>query len=105
MTTRASSGSEGIQGYTPANYISYSEDPQHSCHIAVVVEVDAPVSVCYDLWNDYSRLVEWLDLVAQARISRQCGRAAMGLICTPHSAQGHSCGLPEAMHTEYQTAE
>jgi uncharacterized membrane protein len=54
-----------IQGYTPANYISYTDEPEYRCHLAVVTSVDAPASVCFDLWNDWERLVDWMDLVAQ----------------------------------------
>ena len=31
----------------------------------VAIEVQAPVNVCYQLWNDWTRLVDFLDLVAQ----------------------------------------
>lgn len=29
------------------------------------VNVRAPVSVCFDLWNDWARLVDFLDLISQ----------------------------------------
>ncbi|GFR40384.1 hypothetical protein Agub_g934 [Astrephomene gubernaculifera] len=56
---------EEISGYTPANYINFTEDPEGIAEHVVSTVVDAPVSVCYNLWNDWNRLVEFLDLVAQ----------------------------------------
>lgn len=31
----------------------------------VAVEVEAPRSVCFTIWNDWNRLVDFLDLIAQ----------------------------------------
>lgn len=56
---------EAIDGYTPAAYITYSTEEQHRCHHMVAVEVDAPAHICFDLWNDWNRLVDFLDLVTQ----------------------------------------
>lgn len=66
MPCRSSkSGQEVIQGYTPANYISYSDRTDHACRHLVGVSVQAPVAVCFDLWNDWARLVDFLDLISQ----------------------------------------
>eukprot|EP00195_Chlamydomonas_chlamydogama_P003447 CAMPEP_0202919418 /NCGR_PEP_ID=MMETSP1392-20130828/75775_1 /ASSEMBLY_ACC=CAM_ASM_000868 /TAXON_ID=225041 /ORGANISM="Chlamydomonas chlamydogama, Strain SAG 11-48b" /LENGTH=318 /DNA_ID=CAMNT_0049612769 /DNA_START=156 /DNA_END=1112 /DNA_ORIENTATION=- len=54
-----------ISGYTPAAYITFSEDEQQRCHHMVAIEVDAPASVCFELWNDWNRLVDYLDLISQ----------------------------------------
>lgn len=56
-----------ISGYTPANYVSFSEDPEHICHHMAAIDVDAPASVCFSLWNDWNRLVDFLDLINQVR--------------------------------------
>lgn len=64
--TRASErGQEVIQGYTPANYISYSPLEQHVCRHLIGVSVQAPASVCFDLWNDWARVVDFMDLISQ----------------------------------------
>ncbi len=57
--------SQDISGYTPANYITYSEDPRHVAPHSVSILVNAPPRICYELWSDWNRLVEFLDLVAQ----------------------------------------
>jgi hypothetical protein len=56
---------EVIQGYTPANYISYSDQKEHACRHLIGVSVRAPASTCFDLWNDWARLVDFLDLISQ----------------------------------------
>ncbi|GLI70767.1 hypothetical protein VaNZ11_015800, partial [Volvox africanus] len=54
-----------ISGYTPANYISFSENEKDVATHNFVIEVDAPANICFGIWNDWNRLVEFLDLVAQ----------------------------------------
>lgn len=61
----ASGNRTEIQGYTPASYITYSSRPQDACSLSVDVTVDAPASVCYDIFNDWHRLVDFFDLVHQ----------------------------------------
>ncbi len=56
---------EPIRGFTPANYISYSDSSEHTCHHMIGITVEAPVSVCFDLWDDWCRLLDFLDLVSQ----------------------------------------
>ena len=58
---------EVVQGYTPANYISFSDRPEHACRNMIGVSVQAPVELCFDLWNDWARLVDFLDLISQVR--------------------------------------
>jgi hypothetical protein len=58
-----------IAGYTPANYIFFSEVPEHSCSHNVSVSVSSSPTACYDLFQDWSRLVEFFDMVAQARLA------------------------------------
>lgn len=74
---RSSSKQEVIQGYTPANYVSWSETEAHACRYLVGVQVQAPVSVCFELWDDWARLVDFLDLISQVRgrVLRCCARA------------------------------
>lgn len=57
-----------IAGYTPANYIVYSERPKDACTHRLSVEVQAPVAVCFELFHDWSRLVEFFDMIAQVRL-------------------------------------
>jgi aminopeptidase-like protein len=52
-------------GYTPASYITYSDDERHFCAHDAAVVVDAPVSLCFGLWDDWHRLVDYMDLIAQ----------------------------------------
>lgn len=61
---------EVIQGYTPANYISYAPGLEHRCHHMVAIDVEAPASVCYDLWSNWARLVDFLDLISQVGMQR-----------------------------------
>lgn len=77
---------EAIDGYTPANFISYSDKGEHRCHYMLAVEVDAPVSICYELWNDWCRLVDFLDLVAQVCVQPLC-------LCLVHRAASLTVNL------------
>lgn len=54
-----------VGGYTPADYISFSKDDNKQCHHNAAVIVDAPLDVCYSLWSDWTKLLEFLDLVGQ----------------------------------------
>lgn len=56
-----------ISGYTPANYISFSDDKNDVATHTYVIDVDASPSICFNIWNDWNRLVEFLDLIAQVR--------------------------------------
>ncbi len=61
-------------GYTPASYITYSEDEKHFCAHEAKVVVDAPASVCFGLWDDWHRIVDYMDLVAQVRGNTRSSR-------------------------------
>jgi len=63
-----------ISGYTPADYITFSEQPEHACVHVVEAVVNAPADVCFALWDDWQRLVDFLDLVGQVR-GRVCTSA------------------------------
>lgn len=76
------SGEEVISGYTPANYISFSEQPGDVAGHGFSVVVDAPSSVCFGIWNDWNRLVEFLDLVAQ--VCLVVGKHAQILVAPSH---------------------
>ena len=65
----AAAPKQAISGFTPANFISFSDKPEHRCHHLCAVEVEAPASVCFALWNDWNRLVEFLDLIAQVGVA------------------------------------
>lgn len=54
-----------IGGYTPSDYITWSEDPKQQCHHHAEVVVDAPVDTCFSLWMDWSKIIDFLDLVGQ----------------------------------------
>jgi hypothetical protein len=54
-----------IGGYTPSSYITFAEEPEWQCHQHAEVVVDAPVDRCFALWNDWSKLVDFLDLIGQ----------------------------------------
>ena len=56
---------EAVGGYTPADYITFSEDPSRQCHHNAEVLVDAPLDLCYSLWHDWTKLLDFLDLVGQ----------------------------------------
>ena len=56
---------EYISGYTPAQFIVYNFDEEATCHHMVGIKVDAPASVCFDLWMDWPRLVDFMDLIGQ----------------------------------------
>jgi hypothetical protein len=74
LSVVANAKREPIQGYTPANYITFAEGQQHRCHYMVAVEVDAPPSLCYAIWDDYARWVDFLDLVSQVGFAARVGR-------------------------------
>jgi hypothetical protein len=73
-------------GYTPASYITYSEDERHFCAQDATVVVDAPASVCFGLWDDWHRLVDYMDLIAQVGRARRmpCPRARVRAAAAPH---------------------
>jgi hypothetical protein len=66
---------EVIQGYTPANYVSYAPGLENRCHHMVAIDVEAPAAVCYDLWSNWARLVDFLDLISQVGKRRSHSRA------------------------------
>ncbi len=64
----ATDGDSGvIGGFTPADYMTWSDDPTRQCHHHVEVLVDAPLDVCFGIWLDWKKLINFLDLVQQAR--------------------------------------
>ena len=58
----AGDGPTPISGYTPANYITYSDKMVQHWHSVVV---HAPRSACFQFFSDWNRLVDFLDLVSQ----------------------------------------
>lgn len=56
-----------VSGYTPADFVTYSSKPSDTCHHMSAVKVQAPASVCFSIWNNWNRLVDFLDLVCQVR--------------------------------------
>ena len=70
--TCASKSDTEISGYTPADYITYSEDPEQACVHAAEVVVDAPLDVAFAWWDDWQRLVDFMDLIGQVRRVRRC---------------------------------
>lgn len=56
---------EPVSGYTPADYISFSNDENKQCHHNAEVWVDAPLDTCYSLWSDWTKLLDFLDLIGQ----------------------------------------
>lgn len=37
------------------------------CHHMAAITVQAPPEVCFSIWDDWNRLVDFLDLVSQVR--------------------------------------
>jgi uncharacterized membrane protein len=58
---------QDIGGYTPASYISFSQDPSKQCHHRAEVVVDAPIDACFAMWSDWTQLVEFMDLIGQVQ--------------------------------------
>lgn len=54
-----------IGGYTPSDYITWSDDPKQQCHHQAEVVVDAPVGACFSLWMDWTKIIDFLDLIGQ----------------------------------------
>eukprot|EP00878_Enallax_costatus_P003970 GHUV01004192.1.p1 GENE.GHUV01004192.1~~GHUV01004192.1.p1 ORF type:complete len:414 (+),score=134.93 GHUV01004192.1:81-1322(+) len=54
-----------IGGYTPSDYITWSDDPKQQCHHQAEVVVDAPVDACFALWMDWTKIIDFLDLIGQ----------------------------------------
>lgn len=67
FTACLASRDDEVSGYTPAEYISFSEDDDKQCHHTAEIAVDAPAPLCYSLWADWTKLMDWMDLVAQVR--------------------------------------
>ena len=62
---RAKESDTEISGYTPAEYITFSEDPRHACVHAAEAVAAAPRAACRALFDDWRRLVDFFDLVGQ----------------------------------------
>ncbi len=56
---------EPVSGYTPADFITYSEDKQQQCHHNADIMVDAPLEQCYAAWSDWTKLLDTFDLIGQ----------------------------------------
>ncbi|GAX84328.1 hypothetical protein CEUSTIGMA_g11750.t1 [Chlamydomonas eustigma] len=56
---------QNIDGYTPSDYITFSKEKEDRCHHMSGIDVDAPAALCFSIWNDWNRLVDFLDLVNQ----------------------------------------
>lgn len=85
-SVRCSAESEAASGYTPADYISYSTDENKQCHHNAEVWVDAPFDVCYSRWHDWTKLLNYLDLVGQVR-----GRSWHSGYADTHCARHATC--------------
>ena len=59
-----------IEGYTPSDFVSFSEEPEQVCHhmAAVTVQGVTP-AICFSIWDDWNRLVDFLDLVCQVGVT------------------------------------
>jgi hypothetical protein len=63
-----SSEKEGIGGYTPSDYIEFNTDkPEEWCRHRVSISVDAPIPTCFGFWNQWGRLIEFMDLIGTVR--------------------------------------
>jgi hypothetical protein len=76
---------EPVGGYTPADYISFSQDDNKQCHHNAEVLVDAPLDVCYSMWSDWTKLLDFLDLVGQVGVHAVLGSSSLQMQCSPHS--------------------
>jgi hypothetical protein len=56
-----------IGGYTPSDYITFSDEPEHACVHTAEALVAAPPEACFALWDDWQRLVEFIDVIGQVR--------------------------------------
>jgi uncharacterized membrane protein len=45
--------------------VTFSDDPDQQCHHTAEVVVDAPADAAYSLWGDWTKLLDFLDLVGQ----------------------------------------
>ncbi|WIA41226.1 hypothetical protein OEZ86_004839 [Tetradesmus obliquus] len=70
-------GEQDIGGYTPASYISFSEDPSKQCHHRAEVVVDAPIEACFAMWSDWSKLVDFMDLIGQIGLDNNTQEMAL----------------------------
>ncbi|WIA20940.1 hypothetical protein OEZ85_005281 [Tetradesmus obliquus] len=70
-------GEQDIGGYTPASYISFSEDPSKQCHHRAEVVVDAPIEACFAMWSDWSKLVDFMDLIGQIGLDNNTPEMAL----------------------------
>ncbi|KAF6262072.1 hypothetical protein COO60DRAFT_689041 [Scenedesmus sp. NREL 46B-D3] len=66
-----------IGGYTPASYISFSDDPSKQCHHRAEVVVDAPIDVCFAMWSDWTKLVDFMDLIGQIGLDNNTPEMAL----------------------------
>lgn len=79
-TVIAGSASEdvgSIGGITPAEFISFSTSPRDKVTVSDNILVDAPVDVCFKLWDDWNRLVDFMDVVAQIGLDPKQPRSGL----------------------------
>jgi uncharacterized membrane protein len=61
-----------VGGYTPSDYITYSEDKEMWCTHEAGITIDAPIETVFGYWNDWSKLLEYFDLIGE--VGMACSR-------------------------------
>lgn len=73
---------EPVSGYTPADFISFSSDDNKQCHHNAETVVDAPLDLAYSLWSDWTKQLEFLDLVGQVGCDAGGGGDGVRCVCS-----------------------
>lgn len=51
--------------YTPFSLISYDTSPLRLCHHDATITVDATPEKCFEIWDSWPRLLDFLDLIGK----------------------------------------
>jgi len=56
---------EATEMFTPFIFVDYDHNPDNICKHCEEVEVNAPVERCFEIWNNWDNLVDFLDLIGE----------------------------------------
>ncbi|GMH35719.1 hypothetical protein BSKO_03587 [Bryopsis sp. KO-2023] len=66
--------------FTPFTLMQYSKSPDRICHCEAKIVVNAPVERCFDLWNEWRSLLDFLDLIGELHLGDMPENTAV-LLC------------------------
>lgn len=56
---------ELYSGFAPFTLMSYSSNPAEFCQLDVEILVESDPAHCFEIWNEWSNLLDFLDLIGE----------------------------------------